>query len=315
MDPLAALLRGPRAQEAFVLRMVMSPPWSVRVQDQAPLTLVAVLAGEVWLTPTDAEAQHLPTGRIAVVRGPDPYDMSDRPGRPTGIVVHPGQRCEDLAGRLMVEPFTRGVRTWGNDPAGGTVVIVGTYEQIGELGRRLLGVLPPLLTVDGALVGPPVVDLIAGELTRDVPGQGVVLDRLLDLATVSTLRCWFEAPGTSAPRWWQAYADPVAGAALKLLQHNPGHPWTVASLAREVGVSRATLARQFRLLVGQAPMAFLADWRMALAADLLLEPGATVAGVARQVGYGSGFAFSSAFKRLRGLSPSRHQARAGASRT
>jgi AraC-like DNA-binding protein len=75
-------------------------------------------------------------------------------------------------------------------------------------------------------------------------------------------------------------------------------------------VSRAGLARRFNDLVGEPPMAFLAGWRIALAADLLREPGTTIGAVASQVGYGSPFALSTAFKRLRGISPHQHRARA-----
>ena len=103
-----------------------------------------------------------------------------------------------------------------------------------------------------------------------------------------------------------------SGHALRLLHHNPAHPWTVAELARETGVSRAALARRFNDLVGEPPMAFLTSWRIALAADLLLEPGATVGSVAEQVGYGSPFALSTAFKRVRGISPQEHRAAARA---
>jgi AraC-like DNA-binding protein len=93
-----------------------------------------------------------------------------------------------------------------------------------------------------------------------------------------------------------------------LIHHNPAEPWTVASLARETGVSRAALARRFHELVGEPPVSFLTGWRIALAADLLLEPGATIGSVAHQVGYGSPFALSTAFKRLRGISPQQHRA-------
>jgi AraC-like DNA-binding protein len=87
------------------------------------------------------------------------------------------------------------------------------------------------------------------------------------------------------------------------MQNDPAHPWTVGSLAATVGVSRASLARRFHELVGEPPMAFLTNWRMALAADLLREPAATVGGVARRVGYSSPFTFSTAFKRIYGVAP------------
>jgi AraC-like DNA-binding protein len=124
------------------------------------------------------------------------------------------------------------------------------------------------------------------------------------------LRAWFARPEAQAPGWYRAHGDPVVGPALRLLQNNPSHPWTVASLAHETGVSRAALARRFNALVGEPPMAFLTEWRLTLAADLLREPGATVGSVAPQVGYGSSFALSTAFKRVRGISPQQHKAAA-----
>ena len=87
----------------------------------------------------------------------------------------------------------------------------------------------------------------------------------------------------------------------------------MAELAAAASVSRASLARRFTELVGEPPMAFLTSWRLALAADLLREPGTTIGAVATQVGYGSPFALSTAFKRVRGVSPRQH--RAGASRS
>jgi AraC-like DNA-binding protein len=117
------------------------------------------------------------------------------------------------------------------------------------------------------------------------------------------LRTWFARPEAQAPAWYRGYADPVVGRALHLLHHNPAHGWTVASLASATGVSRAALARRFSERVGEPPMSFLTSWRMALAADLLREPDTTIAAVARQVGYASPYALSSAFKRVQGVSP------------
>jgi AraC-like DNA-binding protein len=143
---------------------------------------------------------------------------------------------------------------------------------------------------------------------KDEPAQAVVLDRLLDLVLITVLRAWFAREEAETPPWYRAHGDPVVGAALRMIYNDPANPWTVATLADATGVSRATLARRFTELVGESPMSFLTDWRLALAADLLREPEATVGSVARKVGYGSSFALSAAFKRVRGVSPRDHLA-------
>ena len=312
MDTLAGLLDGPRARDAFLIRTVMRPPWSVRVQDEAPLSLAAVLTGSAWIVPDDGAPVRLAPGDVAVTRGPDAFTFADDPATPPQAIIHPGQRCTTPDGVELHQEMALGVRAWGNDPAGTDVQLVGTYQLDGAVGRRLLQALPPLLVVRAAELSSPLVDLLDAEMARDEPGQEAVLDRLLDLLLIATLRTWFARPDADAPGWYRANSDPVVGPALRMLQHNPAHPWTVATLAAEAGASRAALARRFTELVGEPPMAFLTDWRLTLAADLLLEPGATIGAVARQVGYGSPYALSTAFKRARGVSPREHRQLANA---
>jgi AraC-like DNA-binding protein len=312
MDAVAGLLDGPRAREAFLLRSSMDPPWSIRIKDEAPLTVLAMVRGAAWIVPDGGEATALHPGDVAVIRGPEPYTVADDPATPPQVVIHPGQVCTTLRGVPLADQMRLGVRTWGNSPDGATVMLTGTYQLHSEVSGRLLRALPTLLVLAADEWDCPVVPLLAEEIVKDEPGQEAVLDRLLDLLLIAVLRAWFARPDAGAPDWYRAYGDPIVGRALRLLHHNPAHPWTVATLARETGVSRAALARRFNALVGEPPMAFLTGWRIALAADLLREPGATIGSVADQVGYGSAFALSAAFKRVRGVSPREHRAAAAA---
>ena len=307
MDALAGLLDGPRARGAFLLRSIMNPPWSVRVEDRAPLSLVAMVRGDAWVVPAAGGAVRLGPGDIAVTRGPEPFTFADDPATSPQVVIHPGQHCTSPDGEDLAQAMELGVRTWGNDPDGSVVMLIGTYERSSELGQRLLRALPPLLVLAHDDWSSPLVPLLGDEMVKDEPGQEVVLDRLLDLLVIAVLRAWFSRPEAEAPAWYRAYGDPVVGRALRMLHNNPSHPWTVASLAAETGVSRAALARRFTELVGEPPMSFLTGWRVALAADLLREPDSTVGAVAQQVGYGSPFALSTAFKRVRGVSPQQHR--------
>jgi AraC-like DNA-binding protein len=289
---------------------MLDPPWSLRIQDEAPLAVVAIAEGEAWVLPDASEAVPLRPGDVAITRGPDPYTLADDPATPPQAVIHPGERCTSPEGEELTEITHFGVRTWGNNPEGSTIMLVGAYQVQGEVGQRLLGALPVLLVLPHDAWDSPLIPLLAAEIAKDDPGQEAVLDRLLDLLLIAVLRTWFARPEAEPPAWYRAHSDPVVGHALRLLQNDPARHWTVATLAAETGVSRAVLARRFTALVGEPPMKFLTAWRLTLAADLLSEPDANIGSVAAQVGYGSSFALSTAFKRERGINPREHRARA-----
>ncbi|MGW4824390.1 AraC family transcriptional regulator [Streptomyces sp. NPDC004227] len=311
MDAITGLLEGPRARGAFLLKSVFNPPWALRIEDRAPISVVTMVHGEAWVRPDRAEPVRLRPGDVAVMRGPDPYVVSDALDTAVQITVGPDQRCNTPAGEDVTETMALGMRTWGDALGEGSAVMLsGTYLAPSEIGRRLLSTLPAAVVRPAGEGNDPLIGLLAEEMARDEPGQELVLDRLLDLLLVNVLRGWLADPDSRAPAWYRAQSDPVVGPALRLLHDNPAHSWTVESIARKVGVSRAQLARRFTAVVGEPPMAYLADWRLTLAADLLREPDTTVAMAARQVGYSSGFALSSAFKRVRGLSPQEYRAQA-----
>ncbi|MEV5598233.1 AraC family transcriptional regulator [Streptomyces sp. NPDC052496] len=320
MDALTGLLDGPRARGAFLMRSVLSPPWSLRVQDEAPLTLMSVVRGDAWVVPGAAPgdaaggtgAVRLLPGDVAVLRGPDPYTVADDPATAPRVVIHPGQVSATPRGEALCEAMDLGVRTWGDGPDGPVVLLSGTYQMRGEINQRLLRALPPLLRLSADAWNSSLVPLLEAEIGRDEPGQEAVLDRLLDLLLTTALRAWFARPEAAAPGGSGAYGDPVVGRALRLLHEEPARPWTVADLAAASGVSRAALGRRFTELVGEPPMTYLTALRLTLAADLLREPDATLGAVARRVGYGSPFALSTAFKRVRGVSPRDHRQGGGA---
>lgn len=310
MQTLAGLLDAMRARGAFALRVVMSPPWSLRIRAESPLTLLAGVTGEAWVVPDDGKPVRIGPGDVAVTRAPDHYNVADSPTTAPQVVIHPGQRCCDLAGNSVHEELMHGVRTWGNDPHGSTIFIVGAYEHLSVISDRLLRALPPVLLLSRAEWESPLISLLCDEVVKDEPGQAAVLDRLLDLLLTAVLKTWFAQQDRSSPAWWRAQGDRIVGRALRIMHDAPAHPWTIDELAARAGASRASLARRFHDLVGEPPMTFLKNWRMALAADLLSDPDETVSTVAEKVGYATPFAFSAAFKRVRGVSPQEHRASA-----
>jgi AraC-like DNA-binding protein len=302
VDALGGLLDGIRARGAFVLRMSLSPPWSMRIQDDAPLTLICVTHGRAVIATDSGDTHRLEPGDVALARGSEHYRFADDLGTAPQVVIHPGNRCTTLGGDDLRFEMSVGVRTWGNATDGVDRSVIATYEGRSEVGARLLNALPTVAVLRAGEWHTSLVALLDTEAERDGPGQEAYLDRLLDLLLMDVLRNWFDRDD-NAPTWWHAERDPVVGAALRLIYHNPAHPWTVANLAAAVGNSRALFARRFTERVGEAPIAFLTGWRLALAADMLRSGDATIAAIARDVGYGTPFALSSAFKRCYGISP------------
>jgi AraC-like DNA-binding protein len=309
VDAVVGLLDGVRARGAFVLRMILDPPWSMSIRDEAPLTLICQTHGRAAVVADSSGTLWLDAGDVALTRGTEHYVFADDPATEPMVVIHPGQRCTTLSGDDLRFEMSLGVRTWGNSASGASRSIVCAYEGRSEVSARLLGALPTVLVLRAHEWETPLIELLADEAGRDGSGQEAYLDRLLDVLLIAVLRTWFDREG-NAPAWWDAEHDPVVGPALKLIYNNPAHGWTVANLAAAVGSSRAVFARRFTELVGEPPIAFLTGWRLALAADLLRSSEATIAAVARQVGYSTPFALSSAFKRAYGVSPNVHRASA-----
>ncbi|WP_033291660.1 AraC family transcriptional regulator [Amycolatopsis jejuensis] len=302
MDAFSDLIRGVRAHGSLFGSSTLSPPWSLHFVDGAPLTLCTVLTGSGWIVVPGSPPERLTARETIIVRGPSTFAFLDSPDTPAAPLAC-GEHCAtpDQGG-------TRHRLGWADEGHGDTTLIVGAYPVQGASRvTTLLDALPVVLRVPSGGAADAVLDHLAAELAMDTPGQQVVLDRLLDWMLVCTLRDWFDLPGTSPP-WWAAQRDPVVGAALRLLHTDPAAPWTVTTLAARTGVARSTLAKRFADLVGEPPMTYLTRWRMTLAADLLTDRDpATIAAVARQVGYSDPFGFSAAFKRVRGVNPSEYR--------
>jgi AraC-like DNA-binding protein len=308
MDPLTHLLDGPRARRAFALRVVMNPKWSINVQDRAPLTVMAMMSGNAWLQAGN-ERFELRQGDVAIVRGPEPYTVSDDPSRAADVLIHPGQRCTSPSGKDLQTSMNHGIRTWGNASSGETTMLIGTYETDAEIGAAVTTALPRIAVVPAGEVSPSLLGFLEGEITSDAPGQGSTIDRLLDVLLVHSIRAWAGLHPDTARGWLAGGTDPLIARALAFFHEAPAEAWSLESLAQRLNVSRATLAGRFRAGVGEPPMTYLANWRMLLASELLADPRLTTTQIAAKVGYGSPFALSTAFKRRFGVSPTGYRER------
>ncbi|WP_229749602.1 AraC family transcriptional regulator [Flexivirga endophytica] len=303
------VLDGPRARGAFLLRVLMEPPWALEITEESPLTMVAVLSGDSWLRRTDHPPQRLVAGDVLLVRGAARYLLSDEPTTVPDIRIGPGQACSGTDGRDLSDELATGVRAWGNDASGHDTMLVASYPAQAQLGTALAAALPEIALVSGA--DSPLLPVLVAEAARDALGQEAVLDRILDVVLISVVRDW--AAGTpGGVAGLRVVADPAVAEAVRLIRSQPARAWTVDELAVSVGVSRSVLARRFQAVVGMPPIAYLAQWRLSLAADLLRDTDRTLASVSREVGYGSPFSLSTAFKKAYGVSPAAYRSEVSA---
>ncbi|UGQ11323.1 AraC family transcriptional regulator [Yinghuangia sp. ASG 101] len=297
MDPLSDMLGGIRAEGAWVTQTVLEPPWAIRFTDGAPLTMLTVIRGGGLVILADGTELTVRAGDTALVQGPAPFHLADS----VGTMNHP-HRTYEIA---CLDTDTGPARTAGPGTSDPTTVMAGGYRATRTRQERLLRTLPPALVLhenhpDNVLW----LGLARNALTRrHLPGGTALIDRVLDTGLACTLGCWFEQAGADAPGWYRGAMDPVAGPALEAIHGHPGAPWSVGSLAAEANVSRAHFAKRFTEVMGRPPLSYLTDWRMHIAEELLSDPDHSVADVAEAVGYRDPFAFSTAFKRLRGKTP------------
>jgi len=186
------------------------------------------------------------------------------------------------------------------------------YDYDLDVAQPLMSLLPEVMHVAadpirGRRVA-AIVELLAAEVGARSPGSRAAGARLLDLLLIEAIRRWVdEDRDGGTPSWLAALRDPTIAKTLALLHAQPSEAWTLKRLADEVHLSRATLSQRFSEAVGEPPLAYLARWRMHLAAARLKHTTDTVEVIAREVGYSSEYAFNRAFARHRGHPPGRYR--------
>ncbi|MFC0528952.1 AraC family transcriptional regulator [Phytohabitans kaempferiae] len=308
MDVLSDVITVMRTGEPRSARLAWRAPWA---QEFASMPggagFQVVLRGPCWLLRPDGEPLALAPGDVVFRPHGRGHTLADSPATaPVAPACDPGD--------------PRALRRYADDTVDDptTVTLCGGYQLDAARAHPLLRDLPELIHLPAHLGRHPdlraTVDLLAGELARPRLGTDAIVPALLDTMLLHILRAWLEGQvpvGGAATRpgggWAAALNDPPIAAALQAMHRDPAHPWTVASLATEAGLSRAPFARRFAALVGQPPLAYLTWWRMTTAARLLTVSDAPLSAVAARVGYASEFAFATAFKRRYGVAPGRYR--------
>jgi AraC family transcriptional regulator, alkane utilization regulator len=311
-DALGSVLADVRFRSTIFCRSEMTAPWGFSISGRDIATFHFVEQGSCCLEVSDVKAMtRLHAGDLVILPHGHAHVMRDAPASSV-------RRLDDL---LAEQPADDGMFTFGGGgPA--TRLICGGFIFDDREALPFLPALPPVLHLSersgrvGSLFR-VAQEIIAGELSSSQPAGNSMLSRVSDLLFIEAVRTHFSDATGGARGWFAALKDRHIGKAISAIHREPHRPWTVASLASEVGLSRTAFALRFSLLLGESPIRYVAGRRIAHAGALLTRDNLSVAKVSELVGYESEVAFSRAFKRHVGLSPveyrrarrTRHQAR------
>ncbi|HEY6877556.1 MAG TPA: AraC family transcriptional regulator [Polyangiales bacterium] len=309
-DTLSEVLRAVRLTGAVFFDVRAVPPWvaeAPRAELVGPMILPGadhvieyhvVTSGNCWAGLLDGEPVQLAQGDVVVFPQGDPHVVSSAPGmrRPPDLELHRARPDDRL-------PFLLDLGAGDAEPS---QLVCGFLGCDARPFNPVLASLPRMLHVRGSAASAlraQLVEVAVTESKQRRAGGACALSRLSELLFIEVVREYLEALPPESAGWLGGLRDPIISRALGALHARPAHTWTLDVLAKEVGASRSVLAERFTYYAGVAPMQYLARWRMQVATQLLRGSAASIAEVAREVGYGSEAAFSRAFKRLVGEAP------------
>jgi AraC-like DNA-binding protein len=300
MDALSAVLAPVRLQQIRWAFTVGRTPWGVSFSGgKRCVRFHYLLRGSAWLSAgrPDEPPVALSGGDLAVLPLGHAHVLRDHP-RSAHVRFDDVARCNSRSAVMQLEVGARGPET---------NFVTGCFVLEDPLALQILSVLPPLVRMTpDAEPGVPSflenIQFIARELQTDRPGSEIVLLRMADVIFIQILRAYLARVPDEGGGFLGALRDPSTAAALGAMHHRAEVPWTVASLAKEVGLSRSVFAARFTQLVGEPPLGYLTRLRMQKA-ELLLREGATLAKASQLTGYASEASFSHAFRQWAGVAP------------
>ena len=315
MDVLSEVLKVVKLEGAVYYNGEFSAPWSFR--SPASRRLAAYLApgaghviiyhllieGHGYAEIKNGPRVSLGPGDIVVFPHGDPHTIGNGPARET---LDSERELERILARGL-----KLVQMGGGGEL--TRLVCGYMTCEPRLSKLFLAGLPPVFKINirSDASGQWLENSIrfsVSEAGSSRAGGEAVLAKLSEALFVETLRRYIAQLPQEQTGWLAGARDPEVGNALALMHRKPAHPWTLADLANEAGISRSVLAERFRQYLGEPPMAYLTRWRLQLGAQMLTSTSYSVAQIAAEVGYESEPAFNRAFKRQFNLPPARFRA-------
>lgn len=295
-DPLGQVLHLLQMKSVFYTNSQLSEPWGIDMPPiQNSMMFHLVVSGKMKVTFGDVTSVLEPGDFVIIPRGEGHEISGEIKCKPTPL------------DELPLAPLTDCYETLIHGGSGELCeLICGAVKFEHPVTERLTKILPDLIVIDSKNSSvscelKSILNLLCSESQKISLGGEAIITRLADILVIKSLREHLES--VSDHGWVKALNDPRIGKAISLLHNSPAEDWSLSSLAKTVGMSRTAFTNQFKELIGQTPIDYLTEWRMAIAQKQLQETQESVLSIAMDVGYKSEAAFSRAFKKVTGKTP------------
>jgi AraC-like DNA-binding protein len=262
-----------------------------------------ITGGSCWASVLDHDIEpvRLSAGDVVAFPQGDAHVLSSAPGMRGETDLGLFKRPENAT----LLPLLLNLDGGGKDR---THVVCGFLGCDSRPFNPLLEALPRILHVRGSIAGrsgwfDEFTRFAVMEAKEKRAGGSGILSKLGELMFAELVRRYVESLPDGSTGWLAGLRDRHIGRALNLLHADPARAWTLDQLAKDIGLSRSSLADRFTTIVGSPPMQYLQKWRLQMAASKLADGASNIATIAAEVGYESEAAFSRAFKKSVGLPP------------
>lgn len=299
MDPLSLIIDDMRFDGVVFVATALGAPWTVHLQSTGQAAFHVMTGGQAWLQRDGHEPVLVQTGDLIVLPAGETHWMQDRMGP-----------CSEPVFELSPHLNQRSMTPLKVGGEGEVASMVSGHARFDiHMAAPLVQALPSLMHIRGLGEAPPLwlaigLQFLAQELSAPRPGQQAIINRLGDILFMECLRDHVASLPERSGNWLSALKDRALSSALACMHQQPAYNWTVPELAQQACLSRSAFAERFGQTLGEPPLTYLTRHRMRLAARQLASSTSPISRVADQVGYASEAAFSQAFKREYGLSPS-----------
>ncbi len=298
-DPLGETLHLLRLTGTLYCRSELTAPWGIDLPAfDGCMMFHVVTAGHCWLEVGGEEPRLLQQGSLALVPHGNGHCIRSSPK----IEAVP---LFDIPVEQVSDRYE--IMRYGGDGEL-THLTCGVVRFDHVAGQQLIALLPRVLQIDtwadeeGSWLQ-STLRFIAREARKLRPGGETVITHLADILIIQAIRSWIESAPEADRGWLGALRDDQVGRALAAIHREPEKDWTLATLAKEIGMSRSGFSARFTKLVGESAMRYLTRWRMQLARLQLQETSDPLSILADRLGYQSEAAFCRAFKRVFGVPP------------